>query len=264
MKKPAIIASVVIIAVIALVGGIWLFTRDKKTETAAPAQKKRVSEPLNVISVDARPYIKIVPASDGRNIDIVVETLNKPATEAEYELEYQSGSLLQGAFGNIVLSDLPAKKTVLLGSCSAGGACTYHENVVGGSLVTRFSGPENYALKSDWHYIDNKSGEDQVSSRDAKFQLTADSLKKIRYAVVFNAPGMPETAPGTLMSDPYSLTASSPLSGKGSLTIRANQEGALKIAGWDGKTWKTFEGTVDGKAVTAEVELMELYVAVVE
>jgi hypothetical protein len=78
----------------------------------------------------------------------------------------------------------------------------------------------------------------------------------------FNTAGYPEGLKGDVLSDPYSLTASSELDGKATLTMRANEEGELKIAGWDGKTWQEFEGKVEGKMIEAEVELMELYVVV--
>jgi hypothetical protein len=64
------------------------------------------------------------------------------------------------------------------------------------------------------------------------------------------------------VSDYYSLAVSSSLKGKGSLTIRAAEEGDLKIMGWNGTAWTSFETAVDGKTATAEVELMELYVVV--
>jgi len=52
------------------------------------------------------------------------------------------------------------------------------------------------------------------------------------------------------------------LSGKVELTMRANEEGELKIAAWDGSKWVTYEGKVDGKMITATVDLVEVYVVV--
>lgn len=261
MKNKKAVAAIVIV-VIALIGGI-VWVRSRSTESpAVQNEKRRLSLPENVIPVAERPYLVIEPLADGRNIEITVQTLKKEAEQMEYELEYQAGTLLQGAFGEIDLGSLPASARILLGSCSAGGACTYHEDVKGGSLVTRYTGgADPYALKSDWKYIIN-ARETAHSSKDAKFQIDGPSLAQQRYLIIFNTPGYPEELPGTPVSDIYSLSASGILTGTAELTMRANEEGELKIATWNGSEWATHEGTVDGKMVTATVPLTDLYVVV--
>lgn len=262
MKKQYIVLGVIILLM--LVGGAVFAAKQFMSKPAEQVEstKKKVAEPVNVIPVEERPYIQIDPQSDGRNVVIRVNDLKKEATEVDYELEYQAGSLLQGAFGNIPLSSVPAELKVLLGSCSAGGACSYHEDVQGGTLVTRFTGPENYALKSDWKYIDNSAKETTISSKDAKFQMEADGLAKVPYIIIFNTAGYPEGLEGTVNSELYAFSTSSNVSGDMTLTIRGVEDGSTAIMGWDGSRWTKFEGTTDGKAITAEVEPMELYVAV--
>lgn len=265
-KKLLIITAVVIGALLLLTAGIIWFVKfgngsAATAPTPAPA-KKRVVEPTNIIEVSQRPVVYLVPAADGRNLTLQIDSIKKSATSAEYELEYQAGELLQGVNGAIDLASLPAKTTQLMGSCSAGGKCSYHENVKGGSLLLRFLGEENYALKQDWKYIDNKAKETAFSSKDAKFQLESPDLKTVRYLIIYSSPGYPENPPGTVVSDIYTLQTSSPLTGKGKLTLRAAEEGNLTIAGFDGAQWVEFAGTVDGKMVTAEVELLPLYVVV--
>ncbi len=267
MPKQKLMLIGGIIAVVVLLGGGGLAWKMISKKPAAPVEqqpkKRRVSAPENVIPVAERPYMQIAPLADGRNLVMIVKSLPKTATEVEYELEYQAGSLLQGAFDTIKLETVPAQKQVLLGSCSAGGACTYHTDVKGGSLLLRFSGVEDYVLKSDWRYFDNKAKETAVGSKDAKFQLDAPTLATQRYMVVYNSPGYPEGLKGTPVSDPYSLATSSPLTGTGALTMRANEEGSLAIMGWDGKAWQEIKGTVEGKTVTASAApLLELYIVV--
>jgi hypothetical protein len=179
MKKtlsPQIMVGAAVLAVVLLAGGGVAYWKMKSAPVATKEEpkKRKIADPVNVIPVDQRPYIQIAPLADGRNLELIVKHLNKPATEAEYELEYQAGSLLQGAFGAIELPSVPAKATILLGSCSAGGACTYHTDVKGGTLLTRFKGDESYALKSDWRYFDNRLKEIELASKDAKFQLKSN------------------------------------------------------------------------------------------
>jgi hypothetical protein len=267
MKKtlPIILAGVVL--VFGLIGFLVYKTTQKPTETTQtePEKKRRVSEPINAIAEDQRPYLAVEPLTDGRNIMVRIFELKKPATQTEYELEYQAGSLLQGAFGAIQLTTVPAEAKVLLGSCSAGGACTYHEDVRGGTIITRFKGDENYALKQDWKYIDNKTKDTEFSSKDAKFQIASAALKTVRYLTITNSPGYPGTPEGTVVSEHYALSTGGELKGTAKISIRARETGDLKIMGWDGSAWTAFPTTLaadDDKMAEAEVELLPLYLVV--
>ncbi len=261
-KKLVPIIGVILLV---LVGGIFFLTRGEKSSTPqedTSLKKRKISEPVNVIDFAERPYILVTPNTDGRNLTISVDALKKDATEVEYELEYKSGSLQQGVFGSLSLSSMPASTKQLMGSCSAGGSCTYHEDVTGGTLVTRFIASENYALKTEWRYIENTEQEDEMGSTDAKFQITSSSLKGVKIAVIGDASGLPEKVKGDVVSAPYYLSTVPEVSGKAELTMRANEEGDLKVMGWDGSKWHEFSGTVDGKSITAEVDLMQAYIVV--
>ena len=250
-----------------LVGGIFAFSKMNKTEAPTEEKtlkKRKISEPVNVIDLAERPYVRVKPNSDGRNLTIMVDSIKKDATEVDYELEYKSGSLQQGVFGSMMLKSIPASTQQLMGSCSAGGSCTYHEDVTGGSLVTRFIGDENYALKTEWRYIENTDKETAMGSTDAKFQLSSEELAGVRIAIIGDASGLPGEVEGTVVSAPYYVSTVPSLSGTAELTMRASEEGELMIMGWDGSAWTAFEGTVEGKSVTAEVDLMEAYVVVVK
>lgn len=255
----------VLLFLAAIGGGLYYaFGTSSSTEKEQTSNKKRISEPENILPVAERPVIHIEPIADGHHLNIMIESVKKAATDAEYTLEYQTGTLVQAQENVISLASLPVYEEVFLGTCSAGGKCTYHEDIQGGSLRTRFAGTESYVLKSDWKYIDNAAGEGAFSSRDAKFQITSEDLENQRYVVIFNTPGYPEGLEGTPASEPYTLDVSSALSGTAELTIRGTEEGDLAIMGWDGEEWHEFTGTVDGKAVTAEVDLMTFYIAVVK
>lgn len=258
---PFIIGALLLLVV---GGGIFAFTRsrDQKQATPEPAAKKKVTAPVNVIAVAERPYIQLLPKADGHNLTVRINTVKKAAESVEYEVEYQTGTLLQGFSETLTLGNLPAEKTSLLGSCSAGGACTYHEDIQGGNILSTFAGPEAYAVKSDWRFFDNKAKGDEFSSKDAKFTVTSPALKTQRYGVVFNSPGYPGELPGTLVSELYALGTSSELTGTAEVMIRASEEGSLKVVGWDGSTWKTFETTTNGKEAMAEADLMQLYAVV--
>jgi hypothetical protein len=266
-KKLLIIIAVVVVLIALVGGGIFAATKMmKKPAPAAPkqSQKKRISDPVNIIDQKDRPFMEVKPI-DARNIAVVVNEVKKPATNMDYELEYQTASSLEGLTGVLELGSLPAiTKPILLGTCSAGGACRYHENVQGGTLLSKFTGGEQtYALKQEWKYAANSKRETKFSSRDAFFQIESKDLADQKFVIVYNTPGYPGTPTGTVISEAYVISTVSPLKGSATLTMRAKEDvaGAV-IAGWDGTAWKEFKGKTDGKSITAQVDLLAVYAVV--
>jgi hypothetical protein len=266
MKKNLpmpMIAGAVLVVLLLLAGGVFAFSKmsAKKTQDQASASakpKKKRNDPINVIAVSDRPYMTITPG--GKNVIVAVEEVKKQATDVDYELEYQSGELLEGAFGALQLQGGKASKEILLGSCSAGGACTYHKDVRGGTLLGRFAGPENYAVKSDWNYIENKAKNTLFKSRDEKFKLTSKDLGKQSVVIVYNSPGYPKTPEGTVISDVYSVTTASGVTGTGSVSISLNEDAAnATIMGWDGSSWQAMSTKVSNKTATADGNLFNVY-----
>lgn len=266
-KLPLIIGAIVLL----LGGGIFAMTKmggSESTEQTQGKKKTKIIEPRNIIDVALRPYVILSPVSGGNYIEIEIVEVPLEATEVEYELEYQSGTLLQGFQEVLQLGTLPVKTKKLFGSQSAGGAITYHENIKGGSLQLRFLGAKNYVLKQDWRYFENKTKETAFSSKDAKFQIESDDLAFNRLILIYNTPGVPAGLAEDMViaSDAYSLTSASKISGDvNTVSIRANEAGDLTLMGYDGSSWTELDSDVEGKVVTAEdVSLMELYVVVKE
>lgn len=262
-KKQLLIIIAVIVGLSILAGGGWLVAKQltQQPETASKSTRKQFTAPTNVIAVTERPYVYLQPHADGRNISLHINQLNKAADNVEYELEYQSGSLLQGAFGQIALSSLPANAKVLLGSCSAGGACTYHEDVQGGSLLLKFDGSDPYALKQDWRYLSLNKESNIIASRDAKLQLESSEFAKAGYAIIYNTPGLPSGTTGTIASEAYAVQTTVQPSKDLSLTLRANEEGELQLWGYQAGKWEKLTAETSGKTISATVPLMEIYVA---
>ena len=83
------------------------------------------------------------------------------------------------------------------------------------------------------------------------------------YVIVYQNPGLPAPTTGTVVSGPYSLSGTSTLpSGTGTVTMRTSEVGQAQILGWTGKEWKMFPTKVDGKMATAQVDMLQTYVAV--
>lgn len=268
MKKY--VPIIIVVAILLIAGGVFAFTRLRggAADQTTGNEIVKISEKYNEIPVEERPYVHLAPKTEsgkraGSSLEITIYDLKKPATSGEYEIEYQSGSLLQGAFGRVNVSKLPEEQTIFLGSCSAGGKCSYHEEVTGGSIMLRFEGDTEFALKNEWAYIDNTKKESTFSSRDAKFTVSGAGLARVTHAVILVPPGYPENPESRVISLPYSVGTLQSVAGQVGVSIRLNEEAAsATILGWDGKAWVELKTTVSEKVATASGPLYEAYVAV--
>lgn len=261
-KKLLIILPIVLLLI---VGAVIVINKNKKAaeQPAQVSTKKKISSPVNVIAVADRPYMRLEPSADGHYITIDIEEIKKSASQLNYEMEYQTGSMLQGFGGLISLSKLPVSEKKLFGSQSAGGAITYHEDIKGGNFLAEFSGTESYAVKSAWRYFENSGKATEFTSQDAKFTVSNASLASYSYIIIYNSPGYPGTLKADLLSDPYVVTAEKSLktiSSKFEVSIRASEEG--QIMGYDGTKWQKMDSTYADGAVKASGALMDVYVLV--
>lgn len=261
-KKLFIIIPVALL----LIGGIvFAFNKNNKetTPNPTPTTKKKVQSPVNVVPVADRPYLRLEPSGDGRYITISVEEVKKSATQLDYEMEYQTGSMLQGFGGLISLDKLPVSDKKLFGSQSAGGAITYHEDIKGGNLLAQFTGAEAYAVKSAWRYFTNSLKATEFSSQDTKFNIKNADLGKYSYLVIYNSPGYPDELKQELLSDPYVISAEKPLktiSSNFEVSIRNSEEG--QIMGYDGAKWQEMDTTYADGLAKASGPAMDVYLLV--
>lgn len=266
MQKKVIFIIVGILALVGLGVGIW-WLMGGGSKPAQPTPTPKPIEKVNTIPVEERPYVLLVPDAKerGRGVVMSLYELKKPAAKGEYEIDYQTGSLLQGAFGRFKLTAFPEVVSVPFKSCSAGGKCTIHEDVTGGNLTLRFDNPEKYVLKNEWAFIENIEKSEIVSSRDSKFRLEGAGIAKTTHLAVTQTPGFPQNPTQRVLSNGYSVGAVAPVSGKLTVSIRLNEDAPQAvILAWDGKAWLELKTTVADKTATAPAaKWFEAYVAVV-
>lgn len=245
-----------------------LLTACKKSTpqaTPAPTQKPRKADTnVNQEPISSRPYVILSPREDGKAISLKIMEMKKKAVDADYEVEYSAGSLLQGAFGTIdSLQSLPVAKEILLGSCSTGGKCTYNTGVTGGTMTLRFGNPD-FTLKQEWSFIEKANKEPIWNSRDGKFSIDVSKTKNtVGFVIVYNTPGFPGTFEGTVLAGPYSIAATGPLTGSATVSIRLPQDQTTgKILAYDGKTWTELKTTITDRQATATSAIGQVYVVV--
>lgn len=257
--------KILIITLVIFIGGALLSGCRKKnpTETPAPTQKPRkVDKEVNKEPVENRPFVRLLPRQDGKAIDFILIEDKKKAQDLEYEIEYNAGSLVQGAFGAIdSLSSLPVRKEILLGSCSTGGKCTYNKDVTGGNLTLRFGAPD-YTLKSEWSYKEGALKEKIFTSRDAKFTLDVSRAKNSsNYILVHQAPGYPGALDGTVIAGPYIVSPPESITGTVTASIRLPVDATDgTLMAWDGKAWSDWKGKISDKVITGSGPMAEVFV----
>lgn len=264
MKKNLkfIVPGVIILVVLA-----WIFwpAKNKKAEPTTQTPTRKV-EQINKLAIKDRPYVTLTPRPDGREVTLMIDSITN-ATEAEYELEYTAGSMIQGVFGTIDFSEdkPPVEKELLFGSCSK-GKCRYDENVSGGSLTIRFDGgDEAFTLKSDFNLQQMADREGVFTSKDIKASLdVGTSLPSSTYLVVQNTMGLPVEVKGEVLAGPYAfIGAASPTLKGAELTIKSKDDLTdAKLMYWDGKAWEELEAEVGEGKISAPVTNLGTFVLV--
>lgn len=259
MKKSLLIVFYSLFSALFLSGCL-----KKKTPELPSQTRPKIQEPVNTVPLEERIYSTLEITSGGqhptgREITLAIFG-GIEASKIEYELEYQTGTLVQAGLGSIVPAEekLPFSRDILLGSCSAGGACNYHEDVKGGTLLLRFGDSSVGTLKGEWNYY-QPGNDGRFSSRDAKFQLEAAKLKS-SYVVIAQTIGLPKSVDGKVLAGPYHLDTTATSIGKMELTLRLSEESETATLWlWTGKSYHKVTSQLTDKTLTATISSSGTY-----
>lgn len=141
MKKSIIIF--ILIGLIITVSLFLFFTLGKKNTSNIKTTTKTTTQASKKIelSSDEKPYISLIPSSEGHNLIFKVKDIPSKFTVAEYELIYtakdENIEIEKGVSGTIELSGGNIEKDLLLGTASCTNGCKYKydEGVTGGILT---------------------------------------------------------------------------------------------------------------------------------
>lgn len=266
-RAVPILVIIIIIAVVAVAG--WLIFKPDKKEAGAQLDGKDIFEPVNQIPVDERPFNLIFPREDGREAKLVISQY-QDARIVEYELEYLSGTLPRGGGGeiNFTEEELPVERRILFGTCSAGGKCSYHENVNGGTLTLRYLNGQSTKLKSEWNLQQMRNTQGKFTSRDAKFTFDVGErgLSANTYVIVMQTMGLPGEVESEIIGGPYSVTMAKGInlnSQEIQLSMRLNKDSQkIKLLGWVNEGWKEYESKINDKILTSTVDSTTTFVAI--
>lgn len=236
---PIIIAAVLIIAIII----IAIVALNKKKQQSQQQQAPESRLLINELELEKRPFIAMIPHSSGRLLSLYIDHIPADAKTSSLDIEYLAGNLLKG--GRVSL-DLPVQtpyiQAFLLGSCSAGGKCSFDTDLTAGTLKHRleFEG-ETHILKSNYVFINGQ----EVSTSDAKASFAPANTKQTNL-IMIDSQGIPQALPQEAASAPFIITSVTDDAIVGTLTFRAKDATAAFI--YDGQEYQDLpiESNSDG------------------
>ena len=151
---------------------------------------------INKLDYSSRPLFLLTEHSTGKLLTLYLDQTDQ-LESATVDLEYLSGDLLKGARSTFSsLGSEPLSQAFLLGSCSAGGKCSFDKELISGSSKLRLSlkkGTTQHILKGGFVFVDSE----EVTTTDGRFTYTPASTTG--YQLLVDTLGLP----AGLDSDPY-------------------------------------------------------------
>lgn len=260
-QKPMLIVGIVALVLVALIGVVWARSRNNKP-TEQAQQPKKVQAPVNLIAIEERPYVEIIPLADRNKLQLVIHERKKAAESVEVVLEYdRNEGVMDAVLKEFPLTSEIQKEEIFLGSKSAGGHITYHDDVIGGTYTLNFE-DEDYALKESWRYSDSETAYSEFSTSDGFFQVKLNKPYQTGKIVVMKSPGYPGDLDGELIAGPYLFRGVGAFpQATADITIRTSEESATaKLMGWDGAEWQEIEAEIAGRSITAQTTTYQVFV----
>jgi hypothetical protein len=273
MKKilPLLI-GLLVLGIVVFFGFRFLGGKDKNTESEPSAAAPKL-EVVNQLPLKDRPFVTIKPISQTRPQDlgswITVEVSNvKTYEKVKYDVEYQSGSLIQGFSHQIDLTESPPfAKEGFFGSESK-GKYKYDEDVGLGNILLKFykNSSDYDALKTYFNLQNAKETEGIFTSNDVKATLKTTELDNSWYLVIASTLGLPAKTEKQVISEPYGFYAHKEVSlDEAALTIKSSEDlTGAEILGWDEESeeWLEYETKTEEGQATAIVDRLTTFVLV--
>jgi hypothetical protein len=266
IKSKKSLALITMVLLVIIIGAVVVFATRSGNDDDGPAPvPTSAPKPVNLIEVSKRPYVSLSPLTGRNELELTIHDLKVEASEVEITLEYdRNEGVMDAILRSLIIDKTPLKAELFMGSKSAGGHITYHDDVIGGTYTLDFEGDEPYALENPWRYDDSQASYDKISTADGKFQVVFNKPYKTPKILVMQSPGLPENVDDELVAGPYLFRGVGALpQGKVDITIRLPEESSsATLFGWDSESWQELDANVEGKTLTATTEVFDVYIVV--
>lgn len=227
------------------------------TETPEIIPEKPIEE-----AIVQRPFVSLIPTSDGHRVNLKISNFPPGITGVEYELIYladvEGNQIERGVSTGGKPVDLNGKKEyvkeILFGSASCTtGVCKYKydENVNQGTLTLIFNAAGGKTKYESIFRIQAGSGaKEGLSTGDGKFILISQNLPSSALYLTISSVGISKPFPDGIIAKtvPYAVFSSSGTIKKGTVKIKTDLITG-SIYGFSKGAWKKLETTfTDGQA----------------
>ena len=240
--KKFVPALIIIIVLLLIVVGVMSFKKSSDSSSVESQESAGARLVINQLDQNKRPFTIISGHSTGKLLALYLE--NTSAVKgATIDLEYLSGDLLKGARSTLEapIND-PYTKAFLLGSCSAGGKCSFDKELISGSLKLKLSisgETDIHVLKADYSFV-----EGETTTTDGR--VTYTPAGKPVGEMLLNTVGLPDQLEGNLELYPIAITSI-----KGQLEIR--KKGIAKAMLYTSSGYQELDAIITEDTVTIDL-----------
>ncbi len=244
MKKPVLIVAVVF-GIIAIIAAAYflLFSKSKSKDIGKTNNKRQI---INALPFKDRPFVALFPHSTNKLITLMVD--KKPQNDMTIDIEYLSGNALKGGRTTLTSSDSsPYTQAFLLGSCSAGGKCSFDTDITTGTVKSKLEiGEELHLLKSNYIFI---NGDSSTSDQKLKFSPLGKTKAQM---ILIQTHGYQGTLEQEVASEPVAITSTIADLVNGTLTIHSPE--ASKAVIFDGTSYQPLPSKKVGDSLVIDLK----------
>jgi len=253
-----------------LIVGCFIFTGCIPKKTTVPPAEKATPTPAKPLeeSILERPFVSLVPTSDGHWVNLEVKNIKSGTKSVDYELIYFAGEtrnkIERGVAGSIELKgDSSFQRKILFGSesCTT-GKCKYKfdENVSEGMLTLKLrSDSGSQKFESAFRLQKGIEGKEGLSTGDGNFKFVSSNLHPNSYFLSISTFGLPAETAGKATLPPYGIFPS--IATKGTVSFKTTDQSA-KILLWDNGKWQELTGLFSEGWISASVSKTGIFVLV--
>lgn len=232
----------------------------KKTTTENPPSSQPSPLPTKSLetSIMERPFVNLVPTTDGHWVNLEISNIEAGAKSIDYELIYFAGDIgnkvERGVAGSVELKgEKSLTRKILFGSESCTVRCKYRfdENVSEGSLTLKIRkehGTDKY--ESAYRLQKGKEGKEGLTTGDGNIKFVANNLGPNTYFLTISTIGIPVPLPGVIAAVPYGIFPT--MGAKGVVSFKTTDQTA-KIYFWNNNKWEELDSSFVDGWVTAPV-----------
>jgi len=209
--KSTSIKTIVAISLIFLSGISLSACGKKKTDTTTPQASP--TPKLIEMTIDQKPYISLIPRSDGHQLTLKISHIPTEISQIEYELIYVATDgtieIEKGVGDTIEVKSTTITKDLLLGTASCTNTCKYKydEGVTGGTLSLIFINSNGQMSTYETAFILNSSAQINKTKSISLPEFTINATVNTgQYFILLQNYGMPNSS--TLADQIYSVFAS--------------------------------------------------------